>query len=67
MSPIFCYVTKRSTISSYFRSELPLGDAPERWKGVPVPSDPFEEFRSLLFAMAYRMLGSAMEAEDIVQ
>ena len=32
-----------------------------------MPSDPFEEFRSLLFAMAYRMLGSAMEAEDIVQ
>jgi RNA polymerase sigma-70 factor (ECF subfamily) len=32
-----------------------------------VQTDPFEEFRSLLFAMAYRMLGSAMEAEDIVQ
>lgn len=30
-------------------------------------SDPFEEHRSLLFALAYRMLGSAMEAEDIVQ
>lgn len=30
-------------------------------------SYPFEEYRSLLFAMAYHMLGSAMEAEDIVQ
>jgi RNA polymerase sigma-70 factor, ECF subfamily len=32
-----------------------------------VQTDPFEEHRSLLFAIAYRMLGSAMEAEDIVQ
>jgi len=32
-----------------------------------VQSDPFEQYRSLLFAMAYRMVGSAMEAEDIVQ
>jgi RNA polymerase sigma-70 factor, ECF subfamily len=32
-----------------------------------VQTEPFEKYRSLLFAMAYRMLGSAMEAEDIVQ
>lgn len=36
-------------------------------KGEPVQTDPFEDHRSLLFAMAYRMVGSAMEAEDIVQ
>ncbi|HEY1014971.1 MAG TPA: RNA polymerase sigma-70 factor [Herpetosiphonaceae bacterium] len=29
--------------------------------------DAFEAHRSLLFGMAYRMIGSAMEAEDIVQ
>jgi RNA polymerase sigma-70 factor, ECF subfamily len=32
-----------------------------------VQTDPFEEYRAVLFAMAYRMLGSAMEADDIVQ
>jgi RNA polymerase sigma-70 factor (ECF subfamily) len=36
-------------------------------KGVVVQTDPFEEYRSLLFAIVYRMLGSSMEAEDIVQ
>src|SRR5687767_10840725 len=30
-------------------------------------SDPFAELRPLLFSIAYRMLGSATEAEDIVQ
>lgn len=27
----------------------------------------FEEWRSLLFGIAYRMLGSATDAEDVVQ
>ncbi len=30
-------------------------------------SEQFERYRRLLFSIAYRMLGSAMEAEDIVQ
>jgi RNA polymerase sigma-70 factor (ECF subfamily) len=30
-------------------------------------SDPYQEFRPLMFSIAYRMLGSASEAEDIVQ
>ena len=30
-------------------------------------SDAYQEFRSLMFSMAHRMLGSASEAEDIVQ
>ena len=28
---------------------------------------PYEELRSLLFSIAYRMIGSVSEAEDIVQ
>src|SRR5678816_4554159 len=36
---------------------------------IPGPNAPetFEAHRPLLLAMAYQMLGSAMEAEDIVQ
>ena len=29
--------------------------------------DQFEAYRPLMFSIAYRMLGSAMEAEDMVQ
>ncbi|MEQ4720657.1 sigma factor [Nonomuraea sp. B19D2] len=31
------------------------------------PAAEFEEFRHVLFALAYRMLGEAGEAEDVVQ
>ncbi|RMG72090.1 MAG: RNA polymerase sigma-70 factor, partial [Chloroflexi bacterium] len=31
------------------------------------PTETFETYRPLLFSIAYRMLGSVMEAEDIVQ
>lgn len=31
------------------------------------PVEPFQTYRPLLFSIAYRMLGSVMEAEDIVQ
>lgn len=34
---------------------------------VPIDADAFEELRPTLFGVAYRMLGSASEAEDIVQ
>lgn len=34
---------------------------------TPDPLEPFETYRPLMFSIAYRMLGSAMEAEDILQ
>jgi RNA polymerase sigma-70 factor, ECF subfamily len=34
---------------------------------IPKTSEQFEAHRPLMFSIAYRMLGSAMEAEDIVQ
>src|SRR5436190_5861456 len=38
-----------------------------RRTAMPDPVEEFESLRSLMFAIAYRMLGSAMEAEDVVQ
>lgn len=32
-----------------------------------VNTELYEQYRHLLFSIAYRMLGSAMEAEDMVQ
>lgn len=34
---------------------------------MPIEAEQFEQHRSVLFAIAYRMLGSASEAEDAVQ
>src|SRR5437868_4257940 len=34
---------------------------------MPNPTEQFEQYRPLMFSIAYRMLGSASEAEDIVQ
>jgi RNA polymerase sigma-70 factor (ECF subfamily) len=34
---------------------------------MPLDTQTFESYRPLLFSIAYRMLGSAMEAEDMVQ
>jgi RNA polymerase sigma-70 factor (TIGR02957 family) len=34
---------------------------------APAPDDPFAEYRRLLFATAYRMLGTVADAEDVLQ
>jgi RNA polymerase sigma-70 factor (ECF subfamily) len=47
-------------LSSCYQSEEPN-------LSVMNPTQSFEAHRSLLFAIAYRMLGSAAEAEDVVQ
>ena len=46
---------------------METGTAPDRHSEVDRSSAVFTEFRPLLFAIAYRMLGSAMDAEDVVQ
>src|SRR5271166_4514772 len=50
--------------------EMPLPEMPLPEMSLPGPeaeAAAFEEWRPLLFGIAYRMLGSAADAEDIVQ
>ena len=48
-----------------------MSPCPREKMNIAVPKTPkrtvYEELRPLLFSIAYRMLGSASEAEDIVQ
>jgi hypothetical protein len=47
---------------------LVLPDSMETWSTREARvSEQFEKLRPLMFCIAYRMLGSASEAEDIVQ
>ena len=48
---------------------IPLASAPERSRADvdSVTEDPFVAHRSLLFTVAYEMLGSAADAEDVLQ
>ena len=36
-------------------------------EGISTVIDQFESYRSFMFGLAYRLLGSAMEAEDVIQ
>ena len=45
----------------------PLPDPLRRAREPPVSEDPFQRHRALLFTVAYDVLGSAAEAEDVVQ
>ncbi|HEX5499423.1 MAG TPA: sigma factor, partial [Thermomicrobiales bacterium] len=49
----------------YATKETGIGAADEPTRGIDAGA--FESLRSYLFAIAYRMLGSAAEAEDVVQ
>ncbi len=40
---------------------------PPKGASKPPGDDPFTEHRGLLFTVAYEMLGSAADAEDVVQ
>jgi RNA polymerase sigma-70 factor, ECF subfamily len=43
------------------------GDAASSWEGAMTEEDLYRDVRPLLFSVAYRMVGSVSEAEDLVQ
>jgi len=43
------------------------GGAEAREPEVPIRLATFDQYRSLLFSVAYRMLGSVADAEDMLQ
>src|SRR3984957_6180663 len=61
----------RSTARSRWVMSLPMPLPEMPWPDTPpdfeADAAAFEEWRSLLFGIAYRMLGSAADAEDVVQ
>ena len=53
--------SEQHTIDKYMENAMPNTAEPTN------PTEQFEAYRPLMFGIAYRMLGSATEAEDVVQ
>jgi RNA polymerase sigma-70 factor (ECF subfamily) len=50
------------------RKEFPSGgEGQQTDPGVSISLATFDQYRSLLFSIAYRMLGSVADAEDMLQ